>query len=138
MLIVFRGQLRYLDVANVGQALTPYNNFPLTSNSAEVNIGIIAACIPTLLPLYRLIRDKFSIAGQNSSLNLSRFTKLLFGQTSETNTIARKPLSRHHKRDPSSALEQGERKDSTSHPFTQIGRDGYEDIEMEVGILGHE
>lgn len=135
--MVFRGQLRQLHVANVGQASTPYNNFPLTSNSAEVDIGIVAACIPTLLPLYRLIHDKFSIAGQNSSLNLSRFTKLLFGQTSETSTIARKPLWRHHKRDPSSALQQGERKDSTSHPFTQIEKDGYEDIEMEVGILGH-
>lgn len=47
------------------QSLSP----TLTPPSAEVNIGIAAACIPTLLPLYRLCRDWLHHSPTNPSSN---------------------------------------------------------------------
>ena len=65
-LTFLRGRCRQLHVANVGRLLSMLRNLvssvyllTLAPYSAEVNIGIAAACIPTLLPLYRRLRDKF-------------------------------------------------------------------------------
>ena len=49
----------------------------LTIHSAEVNIGIIAACLPTLLPLYCLVRDKITSTTGRFYVDNGRF---LFGQ----------------------------------------------------------
>lgn len=49
----------------------------LLMHSAEVNIGIIAACLPTLLPLYRLVRDKITSTTGRFYIDNGRF---LFGQ----------------------------------------------------------
>ena len=64
----------------------------LTSHSAEVNIGIVAACIPTLLPLYRLFRDRIITARQSSMSTIGRFKYFIFGQGPNPDASSRKAI----------------------------------------------
>ena len=107
----------------------------LKSTSAEVDIGIIAACVPTLLPLYRLIRDKSSAVYQTSSFGAGRFPKLFLGRSSKTSTTSQKPLWRAHEGEPAFTPRPDEWKDSLSHPFKRIERAGSEDVEMGGGVV---
>ena len=57
----------------------------LTTHSAEVNIGIVAACLPTLIPLYRLLRNKIIAVHQYFMSRRGRFPLSLSGQSREPN-----------------------------------------------------
>ena len=73
----------------------------LTDGSAEVNIGICTACIPTLLPLYRLLRDRFNgkRPSEHSSQSPRAFTRMLMGRRrSSKKTSSQGSLFRTHVR----------------------------------------
>jgi len=70
-----RMPLTYLSYYFSCGARAPNN---LTPHSAEVNIGIAAACIPTLLPLYRLLRDKYIATHHTFKLNIASSHKPSF------------------------------------------------------------
>ena len=68
--------------------------FPrLTTYSAEVNIGIIAACLPTLLPLYRLLRDKIIAARKHLKSRRSRSPQPLCHHSGGRNTSTQQPAA---------------------------------------------
>ena len=103
---------------------------------AEVNIGIAAACIPTLLPLGRLIRDKLIVPYQSSPSSLGRLTRSLLGQGRTMGDSSRRPSfglrkAKNSLHDP----DKHECWPSKFHPFAEIERHEYEDIEMRPTTL---
>ena len=139
-LIFPRGWRRQLYVANVLMEFPRRTRFVQSDMyfSAEVNIGILAACVPTLLPLYRLIRDKIINVRRNSLSGPGRFTRFFTGRTSSKSVpVSTDPLwkSRSAKVPPYPA-------DQTSpwdhrfvfHPYTKFQRLEVGDIEMQSGV----
>ena len=105
----------------------------LTIHSAEVNIGIIAACLPTLLPLYCLVRDKITSITGRFYVDNGRF---LFGQRPNADN----PLQRAIQDPPTegeAALPQNAQRVSSAHRlFTITGEAEDKDIEMQTPFSG--
>lgn len=107
----------------------------LTLHSAEVNIGIAAACLPTLLPLYRLLRDRINAARKDSTSTTGQFRQVFFGQGRKANASSLKPILKSRKEDEFSVPPNAEWASSTPLAFTRIGRAGDEDVEMQTPIV---
>ncbi|CAF9936397.1 MAG: hypothetical protein ALECFALPRED_006841 [Alectoria fallacina] len=102
---------------------------------AEVNIGIAAACLPTLLPLYRLLRDRINAARKDSTSTTGQFRQVFFGQGRKANASSLKPILKSRKEDEFSVPPNAEWASSTPLAFTRIGRAGDEDVEMQTPIV---
>ena len=107
----------------------------LTFHSAEVNIGIAAACLPTLLPLYRLLRDKINAARKDSTSTTGRFREVFLGQGRKTNVSSLKPILKSRKEDEFPVPSNAEWASTTPRAFIRIGRAGDEDVEMQTPIV---
>ncbi|KAL9133093.1 MAG: hypothetical protein Q9175_005732 [Cornicularia normoerica] len=107
----------------------------LIYHSAEVNIGIVAACIPTLLPLYRLFRDKIITAHQSSTSATGRFAHLFFGQGRKTDASSHKALWKSRKKDEFSVPQNAKWANSPPHVFLRTGKVGAEDVEMQTRMV---
>lgn len=106
------------------------------AHSAEVNIGIVAACLPTLIPLYRLVRDK-TIAFRDKLPSMTgRFYvnngRLVFGRTHSAKTSSQQSV-RESEREDEIIMPQSARWIS-SMPVTPVGikEAGYNDVEMQA------
>ena len=106
----------------------------LTNHSAEVNIGIVAACLPTLLPLYRLLRDKIIALRNNPTSTTGRFLRFSFGQ-SHKQTILSLHAVREFQRGDEIAIPQNAQRVNSTHAFARIGNAGDEDVEMQTRFL---
>lgn len=96
----------------------------LTAHSAEVNIGIVAACLPTLIPLCRLVRDK-TIAFRNTLVSMTgRFYvnngRLVFGQTRSAEASSQQNIREARREDEVTLPQNAQRKYS-----------GYDDVELQ-------
>lgn len=91
--------------------------------------------MPTLLPLYRLFREKIITARQNSTSTTARLADFVFGQGHKTNASSQKPTWMSRKEDKFSVPQNAEWANSTSHTFVRIGKAGDEDVEMQTPIV---
>ena len=90
--------------------------------------------MPTLLPLFRLVRDQYTSARQSSALKPSGFTRYIFGQSNKTSATSQKPLWESRKPDAVSNPQKSEWGHSATHQFNKIeNSDG--DLEMQIRIL---
>lgn len=110
--------------------------------SFEVNIGIIAACTPTLLPLYRLFRDRATTARQSSTSTAGRFASFFAfgpGRDKTDASSQSKALWRSPRRKEEESLSTIPRnagwKGSAPRAFVRIGTAGDEDVEMQSRIV---
>lgn len=136
-----RGQCCQLRLAHVSRSPLAIRSWSfsahssLTTHSAEVNIGIVAACLPTLIPLYRLVRDKIIAFRKNLPSMTGRFYvnngKLLFGRTRSAKTSQQS--IRDSQREDEIALPQNAQW-KYSMPVTPVGvkEVGYDDVEMQT------
>ena len=141
-LTLSRGQRRQLHLANVSQpALSiPSTSFnlssaltSLTTHSAEVNIGIIAACLPTLLPLYRLVHDKItSTTGRFYVYN----GKFLFGQRPNATNSLQQPTQGNRAEAEGALPQNAQRADSVQRLFSVNGEAEDKDMEMQTPHSG--
>ena len=107
----------------------------LISYSAEVNIGVAAACLPTLLPLYRLLRDKIVAAREGSTSTTGRFTRFFFGQGRKSNVTSQKALwETRNEHTPTMPQNRGWA-NSTSQAFIRIGKARDEDMDMQTSAV---
>lgn len=142
-LTLLRGQCYQLRLAHVSRSpsirswsfelLSAHSS--LTAHSAEVNIGIIAACLPTLMPLYRPVRDKITAFRQSLSSITGRFYvnngRLLFGRSHSSRTSSLQSI-REAQRENEVTLPQNAQC-RYSMPVTPVGikEAGYDDVEMQ-------
>lgn len=98
----------------------------------EVNIGIVAACMPTLLPLCRLFRNKLIIPRQSSISTTAHLAHFDFGQGHKTSPPSQEALWMSRKDDKFSVPPNAEWATSTPHAFIRMGRVGDEDVEMQT------
>lgn len=139
-----RGQCCQLHLAHVSRSPPTIRSWSfefvnahssLTAHSAEVNIGIIAACLPTLIPFYRLIRDKITAFRQSLSSITGRFYvnngRLLFGRSHSSRTSSLQSI-REAQRENEVTLPQNAQC-RYSMPVTPVGvkEVGY-DVEMQT------
>ncbi|KAF6235475.1 hypothetical protein HO173_006158 [Letharia columbiana] len=100
---------------------------------AEVNIGIAAACLPTLLPLYRLLRDKIIATREGSTSTTGRFTHFFSsGRGRKPNASSQEDLWRSRKEYGLPIPPNAEWASSTSQTLVSFGRMGDEDVEMQT------
>ena len=105
----------------------------LKTHRAEVNIGIIAACLPTLLPLYRLVHDKITSTTGRFYIDNGRF---LFGQRPNADNSLQQ-ATRGPRTESEAALPQNaQRVDSVHRLFTMSGEAEDKDIEMQTPFGG--
>ena len=105
----------------------------LMMHSAEVNIGIIAACLPTLLPLYRLVHDKITSTTGRFYVDNGRF---LFGQIPDAdNSLQQATLGPRTQAE--AALPQNAQRVNSAHQlFTMTGEAEDKDIEIQTPFGG--
>ena len=108
----------------------------LTAHSVEVNIGIIAASLPTLLPLYRLLRDKVIAVRANSTSITGRFQWLGFGQRREAEVASQSAGPETHEDKVMGGTRSSQWANSTIGAFARIGNADGEDVEMHGGVAG--
>ena len=109
-------------------------NDSLTTHSAEVNIGIIAACLPTLLPLYRLIHDKLTSTTGRFYVHHGKF---LFGQRPNADNPLQQATHDPPRTESEIALPQNaQRVNSARGIFTMTGEAEDKDIEMKTAFSG--
>ena len=109
--------------------------FSLTTHSAEVNIGIVAACLPTLLPLYRLIHDKIIAVRKNVTSKTGRFPRLWSGQSHKANISSPKALRGSQKRGKRAIPPNAQWAHSASRTFIRFEKAEDEDIEMQTRFV---
>ena len=96
-------------------------------HSAEVNIGIIAACLPTLLPLYRLVHDKIaSTTGRFYVYN----GKFLFGQRPTADSSFQQATQNPRTEAPAVLPQNAQRVNSAHQMFSIFGEAEDKDIEV--------
>ena len=95
-------------------------------HSAEVNIGIIAACLPTLLPLYRLVRDKITSTTGRFYVDNGRF---LFGQRPNTADSSQQAIQSPGTELEAALPQNAQRVNSAQGLFSITGEAGYTNIE---------
>ena len=106
----------------------------LTIHSAEVNIGIIAACLPTLLPLYRLIHDKITSTTGRFYVHHGRF---LFGQRPNAENPLQQATQGPPRTGSAAALPQNARRVNSAHELsTMTGEAEDKDVEMQTSLSG--
>ena len=107
----------------------------LTVHSAEVNIGIIAACLPTLLPLYRLVRDKIRSTTGRFHVDDGKF---LFGQRPNADISSQQAPQGPPHADSEATLPQNAQRVYSGHrPFTTFGEaEEDKDTEMQTSFSG--
>ena len=106
----------------------------LTTHSAEVNIGIIAACLPTLLPLSRLIHDKITSTTGRFYVHHGNF---LFGQRPNAENPLQQATHDPPRTESEVALPQNaQRVNSARGIFTMTGEAEDKDIEMQTAFSG--
>ena len=108
----------------------------LTSHSAEVNIGIVAACIPTLLPLYRLFRDRIITARQSSTSTTGLLKYFIFGQGPESDASSRKAVWGLGAKSEFTTPPNAKWANSSSPDFIKIRKAEVEDVEMQRRAMG--
>lgn len=106
----------------------------LTFYSAEVNIGIVAACLPTLLPLYRLLRDKIDAARARSGSKTGRFPQCVFGQGGRTDT-SQTALWERRKAATTPIPQNAQWASSPPHAIIRVGKVEDGDLEMQTRFM---
>ena len=134
-MITGRGGREYFNCCHLITFPFPSTLPNLTSHSVEVNIGIITACLPTLLPLYRILRDKNFTTRQGFTSATSRFKQLFSGQERKPNLSLHEAFWRPQRESVSSIPQNAEWASSTSQTFIRRGKAGDEDVEMQTQIV---
>ena len=102
-------------------------------HSAEVNIGIIAASLPTLLPLYRLVHDKITSTTGRFYVDYGRFR---FGQRPNADNPLQQ-ATQSPRADSEPALPpNAQRANSTHQIFSIFSEAEDKDIEMQTSFNG--
>ena len=104
----------------------------LTVHSAEVNIGIVAACLPTLLPLYRLLRNKFIAVHEYFKSRRSRSLQSLWGQNLEPNYSTQTAAGRSQREVEMATPHNAQWVNSIPRVFLKNDTARDEDVEMQI------
>lgn len=99
----------------------------------EVNIGIIAPCIPTLMPLFRLLHDELAAVRHGYTSKKAHLVPHASNQGCGTHSSSQEPISKSRKDEDDIPLPRNaEWVSPISHAFTRAGKAGKEDIEMQA------
>ena len=105
----------------------------LTMHSAEVNIGIIAASLPTLLPLYRLVHDKIPSTTGRFYIDNGNF---LFGQRPNADNSLQQ-ATQTPRTEAEAVLPQNSQRVNSAHEiFSIFEEEEDKDIEMQASFSG--